>query len=92
MSSSMTMSEPRLNWDLSPKNGLKTFFSQENYKAHSMAPSLRELFILSNRESRGLTWTCWLNMQRCQQMLNLLEIKMNICSIWYVFSKNIKSQ
>uniref|UniRef100_A0A250Y6E3 Little elongation complex subunit 2 n=1 Tax=Castor canadensis TaxID=51338 RepID=A0A250Y6E3_CASCN len=49
MSSSMTMSEPRLNWDLSPKNGLKTFFSQENYKAHSMAPSLRELFILSNR-------------------------------------------
>ncbi|XP_004687781.2 PREDICTED: little elongation complex subunit 2 isoform X2 [Condylura cristata] len=45
----MAMGEPRLNWDVSPKNGLKTFFSPENYKDHSMAPSLKELFILSNR-------------------------------------------
>ncbi|XP_047398336.1 little elongation complex subunit 2 isoform X2 [Sciurus carolinensis] len=49
MSSSMTMSEPRLNWDVSPKNGHKTFFSRENYKDHSLAPSLKELCILSNR-------------------------------------------
>lgn len=45
----MAMSEPRLNWDVSSKNGLKTFFSRENYKDHSMAPSLKELCILSNR-------------------------------------------
>ncbi|XP_029337403.1 little elongation complex subunit 2 isoform X3 [Mus caroli] len=49
MSSSLTMSEPRLNWDVTPKNGLKAFFSPENYKDHSMAPSLKELYILSNR-------------------------------------------
>ncbi|XP_024894622.1 little elongation complex subunit 2 isoform X1 [Pteropus alecto] len=49
MSSGMAMSEPRLNWDVSSKNGLKTFFSRENYKDHSMAPSLKELCILSNR-------------------------------------------
>ncbi|XP_037358511.1 little elongation complex subunit 2 isoform X2 [Talpa occidentalis] len=49
MSSLMAMGEPRLNWDISPKNGLKTFFSRENYKDHSMASSLKELFILSNR-------------------------------------------
>uniref|UniRef100_A0A8D2CYW7 Interactor of little elongation complex ELL subunit 2 n=1 Tax=Sciurus vulgaris TaxID=55149 RepID=A0A8D2CYW7_SCIVU len=49
MSSSMTMSEPRLNWDVSPKNGHKTFFSRENYKDHSLAPSLKELCVLSNR-------------------------------------------
>ncbi|KAM4829115.1 little elongation complex subunit 2 isoform 4-T9 [Thomomys bottae] len=49
MSSSMSVGEPRLNWDVSPKNGLKTFFSQENYKDYSMAPSLKELFTLSNR-------------------------------------------
>ncbi|XP_019604237.2 little elongation complex subunit 2 isoform X2 [Rhinolophus sinicus] len=49
MSSVMAMGEPRLNWDVSSKNGLKTFFSRENYKDHSMAPSLKELCILSNR-------------------------------------------
>ncbi|ERE77100.1 NMDA receptor-regulated protein 2 [Cricetulus griseus] len=49
MSSSITMSEPKLNWDVTPKNGLKAFFSPENYKDHSMAPSLKELYILSNR-------------------------------------------
>lgn len=49
MSSGMAMGEPRLNWDVSSKNGLKTFFSRENYKDHSMAPSLKELCILSNR-------------------------------------------
>uniref|UniRef100_A0A8C5L0D0 Uncharacterized protein n=1 Tax=Jaculus jaculus TaxID=51337 RepID=A0A8C5L0D0_JACJA len=49
MSSGVSMSEPNLNWDISPKNGLKIFFSQENYKDHSMAPSLKELYILSNR-------------------------------------------
>ncbi|PNJ29388.1 ICE2 isoform 6 [Pongo abelii] len=50
MSSKMVISEPGLNWDISPKNGLKTFFSRENYKDHSMAPSLKELRVLSNRE------------------------------------------
>ncbi|XP_054523599.1 little elongation complex subunit 2 isoform X4 [Pan troglodytes] len=49
MSSKMVISEPGLNWDISPKNGLKTFFSRENYKDHSMAPSLKELRVLSNR-------------------------------------------
>ncbi|XP_031308822.2 little elongation complex subunit 2 isoform X2 [Camelus dromedarius] len=49
MSSMMAMGEPRLNWDVSPQNGLKTFFSRENYKDHSMAPSLKELCVLSNR-------------------------------------------
>ncbi|XP_004374678.1 little elongation complex subunit 2 [Trichechus manatus latirostris] len=49
MSSKMVMGEPGLNWDISPKNGLKTFFCRENYKDHSMAPSLKELCILSNR-------------------------------------------
>ncbi|XP_058150273.1 little elongation complex subunit 2 [Dasypus novemcinctus] len=49
MSSKMAVGEPGLNWDVSPKNGLKTFFSRENYKDHSMAPSLKELCILSNR-------------------------------------------
>ncbi|XP_016064056.1 PREDICTED: little elongation complex subunit 2 isoform X5 [Miniopterus natalensis] len=49
MSSMMATSEPRLNWDVASKNGLKTFFSRENYKDHSMAPSLKELCILSNR-------------------------------------------
>nr|XP_013000939.1 little elongation complex subunit 2 isoform X1 [Cavia porcellus]XP_013000940.1 little elongation complex subunit 2 isoform X1 [Cavia porcellus] len=48
MSSYVSMSEPKLNWDVSPKNGLKTFFCRENYKEHSMAPSLKELCILSN--------------------------------------------
>ncbi|XP_054974260.1 little elongation complex subunit 2 isoform X2 [Sorex araneus] len=49
MSPTVTMGEPRLNWDIAPKNGLQTFFSRENYKDHSMAPSLKELYILSNR-------------------------------------------
>uniref|UniRef100_A0A8C5ZEN9 Uncharacterized protein n=1 Tax=Marmota marmota marmota TaxID=9994 RepID=A0A8C5ZEN9_MARMA len=84
MSSSMTMSEPRLNWDVSPKNGHKTFFSRENYKDHSLAPSLKELCILSNRESKEVMWTCWLNMQRFLQIQRLLEIKMNTCSIWCI--------
>ncbi|XP_006899701.1 PREDICTED: NMDA receptor-regulated protein 2-like [Elephantulus edwardii] len=49
MSSKMVMGEPSLNWDISPKNGLKIFFSRENYKDHSMAPSLKELCVISNR-------------------------------------------
>ncbi|XP_012638443.1 little elongation complex subunit 2 isoform X1 [Microcebus murinus] len=49
MSSRMATSEPRLNWDISPRNGLKTFFTRENYKDHSMAPSLKELCVLSSR-------------------------------------------
>lgn len=50
----------------------------------------------SHKESRGLTWICWLNMQRSPQVPKLLEqIQMNSCSIWYVFisfSKNTKNQ
>ncbi|KAM5293142.1 little elongation complex subunit 2 [Ctenodactylus gundi] len=49
MSTGVSMSEPRLNWDISPKNGLTTFFSRENYKDHSMSPSLKELCVLANR-------------------------------------------
>ncbi|XP_060030390.1 little elongation complex subunit 2 isoform X2 [Erinaceus europaeus] len=49
MSSMVTMGESRLNWDITPKNGLQTYFSRENYKDHSMALSLKELHILSSR-------------------------------------------
>ncbi|XP_075388217.1 little elongation complex subunit 2 [Tenrec ecaudatus] len=49
MSSKMVLGEPRLDWDISPKNGLTTFFSRENYRDYSMAPSLKELCVLSNR-------------------------------------------
>uniref|UniRef100_A0A8C2VLW9 Uncharacterized protein n=1 Tax=Chinchilla lanigera TaxID=34839 RepID=A0A8C2VLW9_CHILA len=79
MSSCVSMSEPKLNWDISPKTGLKTFFSRENYKEHSMAPSLKELCVLSNRESRGGMWTCWLSTQRFLQIPKLF------------FSKNTKN-
>ncbi|XP_045142385.1 little elongation complex subunit 2 isoform X2 [Echinops telfairi] len=49
MSSKMVVGEPRLDWDISPKNGLTTFFSRENYRDYSMAPTLKELCVLSNR-------------------------------------------
>lgn len=73
MTSMMAMGEPRLNWDVSPKNGLKTFFSRENYKDQSMAPSLKELCILSSRENREIMWIYWLNMQKSLQIPKLLE-------------------
>uniref|UniRef100_A0A8C6QET2 Interactor of little elongation complex ELL subunit 2 n=1 Tax=Nannospalax galili TaxID=1026970 RepID=A0A8C6QET2_NANGA len=45
----ITVLEAEAGWDITPKNGLKAFFSPENYKEHSMAPTLKELCILSNR-------------------------------------------
>ncbi|XP_004629010.1 little elongation complex subunit 2 [Octodon degus] len=53
MNSCVSMSEPKLNWDVSPKNGLTTFFLRENYKEHSMAPSLKELCVLANSPVGG---------------------------------------
>ncbi|XP_074090386.1 little elongation complex subunit 2 isoform X2 [Macrotis lagotis] len=45
----MSMGNPVLNWDVSPKNGLDVFFSQEKYEEYSLTPTLKELFILSKR-------------------------------------------
>uniref|UniRef100_A0A5F4WIN0 Uncharacterized protein n=1 Tax=Callithrix jacchus TaxID=9483 RepID=A0A5F4WIN0_CALJA len=63
----------RPNPDISPQNGLKTFFSPENVKDHSMAPNLKELCVLSNRENREIMWTFWLNMQRFLHIPKMLE-------------------
>ncbi|XP_015727992.1 little elongation complex subunit 2 isoform X1 [Coturnix japonica] len=41
-----------LCWDVSPKNGKEVFFSRETYEKYSLAPSLLELWNLSNRLER----------------------------------------
>ncbi|XP_075016396.1 little elongation complex subunit 2 isoform X3 [Calonectris borealis] len=41
-----------LTWDISPKNGSEVFFSREIYEKYSLAPSLSELWHLSNRETK----------------------------------------
>ncbi|XP_071611018.1 little elongation complex subunit 2 [Heliangelus exortis] len=41
-----------LSWDISPKNGSEVFFSREIYEKYSLAPSLSELWRLSNREAK----------------------------------------
>ncbi|XP_040455981.1 little elongation complex subunit 2 isoform X4 [Falco naumanni] len=41
-----------LTWDISPKNGIEVFFSHEIYEKYSLAPSLSELWRLSNREAK----------------------------------------
>ncbi|XP_030901788.2 little elongation complex subunit 2 isoform X2 [Melopsittacus undulatus] len=41
-----------LTWDISPKNGSEVFFSHEIYEKCSLAPSLAELWRLSNREAK----------------------------------------
>ncbi|KFW89270.1 NMDA receptor-regulated protein 2, partial [Phalacrocorax carbo] len=38
--------------DISPKNGSEVFFSHEIYKKYSLAPSLSELWHLSNRKAK----------------------------------------
>ncbi|NWU34010.1 ICE2 protein, partial [Hylia prasina] len=38
--------------DISPKNGQEVFFSHELYEKYSLAPSLSELWHLSNREAK----------------------------------------
>uniref|UniRef100_A0A672U9W8 Uncharacterized protein n=1 Tax=Strigops habroptila TaxID=2489341 RepID=A0A672U9W8_STRHB len=48
--------------DISPKNGSEVFFSHEIYEKYSLAPSLSELWHLSNRYIPTLTaccWVCW---------------------------------
>uniref|UniRef100_A0A2K5PZ08 Uncharacterized protein n=1 Tax=Cebus imitator TaxID=2715852 RepID=A0A2K5PZ08_CEBIM len=52
---------------------LKTFFSLENFKDYSVAPSLKELCVLSNRESRGVMWTFWLSTQRFLHIPKMLK-------------------
>ncbi|XP_061303142.1 little elongation complex subunit 2 isoform X1 [Pezoporus flaviventris] len=41
-----------LSWDISPKNGSEVFFSHEIYEKYSLAPSLAELWHLSNRGAK----------------------------------------
>ncbi|XP_029871550.1 little elongation complex subunit 2 isoform X2 [Aquila chrysaetos chrysaetos] len=41
-----------LTWDISPTNGSEVFFSREIYEKYSLAPSLSELWHLSNREAK----------------------------------------
>uniref|UniRef100_A0A493TG85 Uncharacterized protein n=1 Tax=Anas platyrhynchos platyrhynchos TaxID=8840 RepID=A0A493TG85_ANAPP len=45
-------SQNGLDWkgDIPPKNGSEVFFSHEIYEKYSLAPSLSELWNLSNRE------------------------------------------
>ncbi|XP_036592244.1 little elongation complex subunit 2 [Trichosurus vulpecula] len=45
----MSIGNPVLNWDVSPKNGLNVFFSKEKYEEYSLTPTLKELLILSKR-------------------------------------------
>ncbi|XP_020824321.1 little elongation complex subunit 2 [Phascolarctos cinereus] len=45
----MSVGNPVLNWDVSPKNGLDVFFSQEKYEEYSLTPTLKELLVLSKR-------------------------------------------
>ncbi|XP_074011932.1 little elongation complex subunit 2 [Numenius arquata] len=48
----MAAKGPLLTWDISPKNGSEVFFSHEIYEKYSLAPSLSELWQLSNREAK----------------------------------------
>ncbi|CAM9405801.1 unnamed protein product [Bubo scandiacus] len=41
-----------LTWDILPKNGSEVFFSRGIYEKYSLAPSLSELWHLSNREAK----------------------------------------
>ncbi|XP_009903574.2 little elongation complex subunit 2 [Dryobates pubescens] len=41
-----------LTWDMSPRNGSEVFFSHEIYEKYSLAPSLSELWHLSNRAAK----------------------------------------
>nr|XP_005511168.2 little elongation complex subunit 2 isoform X1 [Columba livia] len=43
--------------DISPKNGSEVFFSHEIYEKYSLAPSISELWHLSNREAKKKTET-----------------------------------
>ncbi|NXC03931.1 ICE2 protein, partial [Orthonyx spaldingii] len=48
----MAAAGPPLTWDISPKNGQEVFFSHALYDKYSLAPSLSELWHLSNREAK----------------------------------------
>ncbi|XP_061856172.1 little elongation complex subunit 2 isoform X5 [Colius striatus] len=48
----MAAKGPLLTWAISPKNGSEVFFSREIYEKYSLAPSLSELWHLSNREAK----------------------------------------
>ncbi|XP_072472580.1 little elongation complex subunit 2 isoform X2 [Notamacropus eugenii] len=45
----MSVGNPVLSWDVSPKNGQDVFFSKEKYEECSLTPTLKELLILSKR-------------------------------------------
>ncbi|XP_062440204.1 little elongation complex subunit 2 isoform X2 [Rhea pennata] len=47
----MAARAPLLSWDVLPKNGTEVFFSRETYEKYSLAPSLSELWTLSNRQA-----------------------------------------
>ncbi|XP_019388966.1 PREDICTED: little elongation complex subunit 2 [Crocodylus porosus] len=40
-----------LTWDIPPKNGSEVFFSRDIYERYSLAPTLSELWMLSNRRT-----------------------------------------
>ncbi|XP_006020098.1 little elongation complex subunit 2 isoform X1 [Alligator sinensis] len=40
-----------LTWDIPPKNGSEVFFSRDIYEKYSLAPTLSELWMLSNRHT-----------------------------------------
>ncbi|XP_025915109.1 little elongation complex subunit 2 isoform X4 [Apteryx rowi] len=48
----MAAKAPVLSWDILPKNGTEVFFSRETYEKYSLAPSLSELWTLSNRQTK----------------------------------------
>ncbi|NXO04929.1 ICE2 protein, partial [Rhinopomastus cyanomelas] len=48
----MAAAGPTLSWHISPKNGSEVFFSHEIYEKYSLAPSLSELWHLSNRQAK----------------------------------------
>uniref|UniRef100_A0A663MLG3 Uncharacterized protein n=1 Tax=Athene cunicularia TaxID=194338 RepID=A0A663MLG3_ATHCN len=45
----MRIHDMDLGWDILPKNGSEVFFSHGIYEKYSLAPSLSELWHLSNR-------------------------------------------
>ncbi|XP_074863182.1 little elongation complex subunit 2 isoform X2 [Carettochelys insculpta] len=48
----MEAGEKRLTWDAAPKNGGEVFFSRDIYEKYSLAPTLSELWLLSNKHKQ----------------------------------------
>ncbi|XP_075753801.1 little elongation complex subunit 2 isoform X3 [Pelodiscus sinensis] len=50
----MEAEERRLTWDTSPINGSEVFFSRNIYEKYSLAPTLFDLWILSNKHEENV--------------------------------------